>query len=109
MLPPVVNIEPTNRSVSEGEKTTFTCIATGVGSVSFTYEWFLNNNPVRGEHNRILVIEASKNNSGSYTCSVKNHYESTTQSKEAVLILLSTIINCVYVSFDFCITARQIL
>ena len=86
-----MNIEPTDRNVNEGEKTNFTCIASGVSNDSFTYDWSLNDNPVRGEHNQILVIEALKNNSGSYTCSVKNRYGSTTRSKVAVLKILSTI------------------
>ena len=89
VLPPVVSIEPKSRTIDEGEKTTFTCKASGVGSDSFTYQWYLNNHPITGENQQSLNITASLADSGSYKCSVKNQYGSTSQSEEVMLIILS--------------------
>ena len=108
MLSPVVNIVPINRTVDEGVKTTFTCMASGVGNNSFTYQWFLNNNRVSGEDKRILNTVASQDRSGSYTCSVKNQYGNVTQSETAVLIILSKLIT-LFLNCIFSLFGRQIL
>ena len=85
-----MSIEPKNMTIDEGERTTFTCKASGVGSDSFTYQWYLNDHHITGENQQSLNITASLANSGSYKCSVKNLYGSTSQSEEAILIILST-------------------
>ena len=84
-----MSIEPKNRTIDEGERTTFTCKASGVGSDSFTYQWYLNNHPITGENKKSLNITASLADSGSYKCSVKNQYGSTSHSEEVMLIILS--------------------
>jgi len=88
-----VNIIPRNRTINEGVKTTFTCLATGVGNDSFTYQWFLNNYPIIEENAQILNIAAAlQAHSGSYTCSVKNQYGDISQSGVAMLIILSMLL-----------------
>ena len=81
-----------NRTVDEEEKTMFSCIASGVGSSSFTYQWYHNNNPITGADQQSLIITASLDNSGNYTCSVKNRYGNTSQSEAALLIILSMLL-----------------
>ena len=93
VLPPTVNIVPMNRTVDEGVNTTFTCIASGVGNTSFTYQWrFLNDHELKDDK-PILNILVSQDTSGSYTCSVKNQYGNTGQSEAAVLTILSMLAN----------------
>ena len=92
MLPPAVHVMPMNRTVDKGEKTTFSCIASGVGNSSFTYQWYHNNNPITGEHQSILTNTASLANSGNYACSVRNRYGNTSISGAALLIILSMLL-----------------
>ena len=89
-----------NRTVDEGEKTTFSCIASGVGSSSFTYQWYHNNNPITGADQQSLNITTSLDNSGNYTCSVKNRYGNTSQSEAALLIILGMLLLCF--KFELC-------
>ena len=75
------------QTVDEGVNAIFTCMASGVGDTSFTYQWFLNNIPVSGEDKSILNIQATQDTSGSYTCYVKNQYGNIGQSEAAILTL----------------------
>ena len=87
-----------NITIDEGVKATFTCKASGVESDSFTYEWYLNNDPVTGEYDQTLIVTASQVTSGSYTCSVKNQYGNVSESETAVLIIMRMLlyfnVNC---------------
>ena len=78
----------------------FSCIASGVGSSNFTYQWYHNNNPIIGEVQQSLIITASLDNSGNYTCSVSNPYDNTSQSEAALLIILSMLL--LYFKFELC-------
>lgn len=90
---------PANWTVDEGTKTTFNCIATGVGNNSFTYQWFKNDIRINGENAPILNITASQADSGSYRCSVKNQYGNITQSGVAMLIISSMLLYFYFSSF----------
>ena len=72
----------------EGESVEFTCTATGLGTNSFTYQWFLNDLPVADQDTPTLVInDVSGDDTGDYVCFVGNPYGGTGQSEIARLIL----------------------
>ena len=74
--------------VKKEESVEFMCLATGVGSNAFKYQWFLNNNPVPGQDTSNLVIKfVSEDNTGDYTCSVQNLFEGIGRSHKITLIL----------------------
>ena len=88
--PPVVNIDLQNKTteVKEGDSVNFFCSATGLGASTFTYQWFLNREPVDGQSTSLLVIdEVSVYTTGDYTCSVKSQYGGIGRSGKATLIL----------------------
>jgi len=76
--------------VKKEESIEFMCLATGVGSNAFNYkyQWFLNNNPVPGQHTSKLVIKSvSEDDTGDYTCSVQNLFNGIGQSHKITLTL----------------------
>ena len=74
--------------VMRGEHVEFACSATGVGSVYFVYQWFLNSRPINDQDTSTLVIDAvSENDTGDYKCFVRNQYNGTGQSEETTLVL----------------------
>ena len=74
--------------VRRGERVEFVCSATGVGSVYFIYQWFLNGLPINDQDTSTLVIDAVlENDAGNYKCFVRNQYNGTGQSEEATLVL----------------------
>ena len=78
----------TEVKVRKGESVEFICSATGVGSVYFIYQWFLNGLPITNQDTSTLVINAvSENDTGDYKCFVRNQYNGTGQSEVAKLIL----------------------
>ena len=81
-------VSETEIKVKKGQRVEFVCSATGVGSVYFIYQWFLNGLPVTNQDISTLVINAvSENDTGDYKCFVRNQYNATGQSGEAKLIL----------------------
>ena len=88
-FPPVVRIaSETEIKVRRGEHVEFVCSATGVGSVYFIYQWFLNGRPINDQDTSTLVIDAvSENDTGDYKCFARNQYNGTGQSEEATLVL----------------------
>ena len=88
VLPPEVNITPAEVQTTEGETVNFSCIARGLGDNNFTYQWFLNDFPVAGQATAKLIInDVSIEDTGDYTCFVKNPYGGISQSEIARLIL----------------------
>ena len=85
----MVRIVPeTEIKVRKGERVEFVCSATGVGSVHFIYQWFLNGLPITNQDTSTLVIDAvSENDTGDYKCFVRNQYNGTSQSEGATLVL----------------------
>ena len=74
--------------VKKEESVGFTCLATGVGSDAFRYQWFLNNDPIPGQRTSRLVIQSvSEDNTGDYTCSVLNSFKGIGRSDKITLIL----------------------
>ena len=72
----------------EGESVEFTCTATGLGTNSFTYQWFFNDLPVADQDTPTLVVnDVSGDNTGDYVCFVGNPYGGISQSEIARLIL----------------------
>ena len=88
VLPPLATVIPTQVEAKKGENAEFNCSAIGVGVDDFKYQWFLNKAVVAGQNALSLVIdEVSENNTGDYTCSVKNSYGGIGRSEVARLIL----------------------
>jgi len=84
----VVTITPGEVKVKKGERTEFTCSATGVDASNFKYQWFLNKVLITGQNTSTLVINAvTEDNTGDYTCSVSNSYGGIGNSKVARLTL----------------------
>ena len=94
-LPPVVSVMSVRETeLKEGENAEFNCTATGVGASNFTYQWFLNNQPVDGEDTQTLVVSSvSEGNTGDYTCSVLNPYGVIGRSDNIITLVLGTYIN----------------
>ena len=81
-------VSETEIKVKRGEHVEFVCSATGVGSVHFIYQWFLNGLPIANQDASILVIDGvSENDTGDYKCFVRNQYNGTSQSEGATLVL----------------------
>ena len=81
-------LSETEIKVEKEEHVEFVCSATGVGSVYFIYQWFLNGFPITNQNTSTLVIDAvSENDTGDYKCLVRNQYNGTGQSEEAKLVL----------------------
>ena len=89
-LPPVVSIEPSGEiRRTEGENVQFRCIATGVGSLDFTYQWFLNNEPIANlDADTLFDSSISEEDTGIYTCSVLNPYKGIGRSSNAATLVL---------------------
>ena len=86
--PPMVAVTPSSVTASEGDSVTLMCLATGVGASSFTYEWQLNGNLIRGASSNSTTIDAvSESATGNYTCIVKNQYGDISQSNAATVTL----------------------
>jgi len=84
----VVTITPGEVKVNKGERTEFTCSATGVDASNFKYQWFLNKVLIINQNTSILVINnLTEDNTGDYTCSVSNSYGIIGNSKIARLTL----------------------
>ena len=91
----MVSVTPTGEvTVEQGENVVFNCLAIGVGALNFSYRWFLNNEVIVDQDAQNLIISpVSEGNTGDYTCSVLNPYESIGQSNNAAtLIILGTYI-----------------
>ena len=79
----------------EGERVEFVCSATGIGSDDFVYQWFLNDLRIADQDTSTLVIDAaSENDTGDYTCFVRNQYNGIGQSEVARLVLGKLV--CIY-------------
>ena len=77
-------------SVNEGESVQFNCSATGVGASDFTYQWFLNREPVDGQSTSVLNIDVVLvNKTGDYTCSVWSPYGGIGRSKDRSTLILN--------------------
>ena len=84
----MVNIAPTEIKVRTEGSAEFLCSATGVGSNDFIYQWFLNTLPVADQETSTLVINiVTEDNTGDYTCSVRNSFGNIGRSEVARLIL----------------------
>ena len=84
----MVTVAPSSVAASEGDGVTLTCLATGVGASSFTYEWQLNGSLIRGLSIDSITINAvSESTIGNYTCIVKNQYGDSSQSNGATVTL----------------------
>ena len=89
VLPPVVTISPVTMNISEGGRAEFNCLATGVGSIDFEYQWFFNQLLISGQNTSTLIInDITYANSGDYTCSVRNSYKGISHSGVAKLLIL---------------------
>ena len=87
-LPTVVE-HPQNITVTEGDMTTFSAIATGDGPLS--YQWFFNGVSLTDATQSTLVIPQTQiSNAGEYTASVFNPVGSAT-SKTAILRVLADV------------------
>lgn len=68
LVPPRVVARPSDQTVTEKERVTFHCIATGNPAPKVT--WLRDGETVAEEET--LSFEASRNQSGNYWCSVEN-------------------------------------
>ena len=81
-------VTPAEIKVGKGEKVEYVCSATGLGINNFTYQWFLNDEPLAEQAMPTLVINnVTENDTGDYVCFVWNPYEGISQSEVARLIL----------------------
>jgi len=85
----MVSIVSARKIVKEGEHAEFNCTATGVGVNDFSYQWFLNNINIKisSLESTLVIDSVSEDNTGNYTCSVKNPYGEIGESGIARLIL----------------------
>lgn len=60
--PPTINIQPTSKTVQEGENTGFSVTASGLGNIS--YQWQLNEQNLPGATSQILSLNGIRLNSG---------------------------------------------
>lgn len=80
---PIINTQPTSRTVTVGQPTTFSVAATGTGTL--TYQWAFNGNAIAGATGTSYTIASVQTvNAGSYTVTVTNASGSVT-SNSAVL------------------------
>ena len=81
-------ITPAEIKVEKGERAEYVCSATGLGINNFIYQWFLNDLPIADQAMPTLVInDVTEDDTGDYTCFVRNQYEGIGQSGVARLIL----------------------
>ena len=91
VLPPEVAITPAEINTTQGKTVEFICTAHGLGANNFTYQWFLNDLPVAGQATPKLVInDVSNEDTGDYTCFVRNSYGGINQSEMARLLIFGT-------------------
>ena len=93
-LPPVVSVLPSGKNqLTVGKRAEITCEATGVGILSFKYQWFLNNEPIAGQESQTLIVSSvSEESTGDYNCSVLNPYDVIGHSSNIFTLFLGTCI-----------------
>lgn len=87
--PPLITVQPTNRTVSAGQLISFNTAA--VGTAPFTYQWFKELSPLVDQTNATLtLLTAQTNDAGNYRVVVSNPSGSATSSPAMLTVLLPT-------------------
>ena len=80
-------VTPSSQTVEVTLTAVFNTTVTGVGSKTFTYQWYHNGTIISGENGENLVItNMAETKSGIYKCVVINSYNDTAESKAALLM-----------------------
>ena len=102
---PVVTLNPANRSVVEGQSTSFTVYATG--TYPRTYQWSKDGVPIAGATNITLSIAAvSMTDAGTYTVAIGNSVGATT-STGSVLTVTPATLPIIYNTYPYDTTATE--
>jgi hypothetical protein len=93
--PPVINVQPLDRTVQEGDTVSFTVAVTS--GTALTYKWYFNGNLFNGGYGQgtqtITITNVHSADAGIYSVQVKNAGGSATSSN-AVLTVLRTPLRC---------------
>jgi hypothetical protein len=84
--PPVINMEPADVTVAEGQNATFSITATGF--LPLHYLWTLNGSSVGGDSPSITIPNVQLSDSGQVVCAVSDAFERDTWSRVATLTVL---------------------
>lgn len=72
ITPPVITQQPANRTVAQGQFTSFTVVATGIGPISYQW-WFNGTNRLNGANSPTLgLFNVQPTNAGLYSVVVSN-------------------------------------
>ena len=84
----MVNIFPELINATKGGHAEFNCLASGVGTTDFEYQWFLNQLRIPDQNTPTLIInDVTYANGGDYICSVRNPYKGIGHSGVAKLFI----------------------
>jgi hypothetical protein len=86
--PPTVSISPMSASIVVGQQVTFTSTVSG-GTPSYTYQWYLNNNPVTGATSNTWTFKPTATGTYYIFLEVKDSAGNTARSDPARVIVSS--------------------
>jgi uncharacterized protein (TIGR03437 family) len=89
-MPPSITGHPGNQSVTEGQPASFTCIATGSGTL--IYQWQKNSTNIGGANGSGYSIPAASlaDNGAKYRCIVSNSFGNATSNEATLTVIAKT-------------------
>ncbi len=85
--PPVINGQPANQTVNQGQDATFNVSA--IGNPPLSYQWRFNTTPIGGANSSSYTVHGATNgNTGSYTVVVSNGSGNTTSSTATLTVII---------------------